>query len=137
MFTVWAMFFRKQKELDPLVVGSVSGSNFASVADAKILGAEITQALVQIESLTLDKDVFSNAIYRSLRDRSKRIDIEPIGRRNPFAPLGDTSVNFTSSVSNVGSILPQNNSEPEESSATTTPQEPASGGQATSTPQTP
>jgi TolA-binding protein len=62
-----------------------------SSAEAQELGNQITQALIQIKQISLDTSIFDDEIYKSLKDRSQQISEEPIGRPNPFAPLGDIS----------------------------------------------
>lgn len=97
LFLVYVMFFKKQDTAEVLI----SGSNFLNtknVAETKLLGDQITQALIQIESLKLDRNVIDSSLFKSLIDRSEPILAEPVGRRNPFAPLSDTSVNYTSGV---------------------------------------
>jgi hypothetical protein len=124
LFTVWAIFFKSDPEVDSLISGSSGSVSGRSLGDAQVLGAQITQALIQIESLELDETVFDNAIFRSLVDRSQLIEKEPIGRRNPFAPLSDTSVNFNSSVSSIdfGTSTEEIEDQPEDEFATTTPE---------------
>lgn len=97
-FVVYAVFFKDDPQLDPLVSGKNSTPGLAVGADTKVIANEIFQSLTRIESLTLDRVIFTNPIFQSLNDRGEPILPEPIGRRNPFAPLGDTSVNFNSSI---------------------------------------
>lgn len=92
-FALYTFFLKPEEDSGELISGRgpIGGSNSAQI---QILGNQITQALIQIESLQLDKSIFQNPIFRNLEDRSRPIPTEPRGRRNPFAPLGDTSVNF-------------------------------------------
>jgi len=78
---------------DVLVTNRNSSTTAVSSQQARALGAQISQALLKIDQITLDRGVFDNSIFKSLEDRSQTIDPEPIGRSNPFAPLGDVSVN--------------------------------------------
>lgn len=55
---------------------------------AQVLGDEITTAINQIQSLKLDNVIFSDPIFLKLIDHSRPIVAEPIGRTNPFAPIG-------------------------------------------------
>jgi hypothetical protein len=93
----YSMFFKKSSDNGQLISGTrnLAGTNYS---ETQQLGSQITAALIQIESLNLDRSIFQNPIYRSLLDRSEPISPEPSGRRNPFAPLSDTSVNFESGV---------------------------------------
>jgi hypothetical protein len=93
-YFAYSMFFKKAEDPMSFITNTNSLNTTRNLADTQALGNQITQALVQIESLTLDKSVFDNPIFRSLDDKSEVISSEPLGRRNPFAPLTDTSVNF-------------------------------------------
>jgi len=58
---------------------------------AQVLGDEITSAISQINSLKLDRTVLDDPIVKKLIDHSKPILPEPVGRKNPFAPIGENS----------------------------------------------
>jgi len=98
LFLIYVIFFKKPDAPETLIAGSDSLGG-RTVAETKVLGNQITQALVQIESLKLDRNVIDGKLFKSLVDRSEPIISEPVGRRNPFAPLSDTSVNYNSGVS--------------------------------------
>lgn len=93
LFVVYAVFIKK----DPTTTtdGSLITSGGVLSEDARALGNQISQALVRIEQIKLDKNIFTDAIYKTLVDRSEPIIEEPIGRPNPFAPIGIISVNST------------------------------------------
>lgn len=95
LFIIYAIFIKPDPTNPELVQGT---SSVAGSEEAKILGNQISQALLRIEQIKLDKSIFTSAIYLTLKDRSQTIAEEPIGRSNPFAPLGDTSVNSTTRV---------------------------------------
>ena len=90
LFVIYAVFIKKAPEGDVLVKSDTATQ---TSTDARLLGTKISQALLRIEQIKLDKSVFTSDIYKSLRDRSVAITEEPMGRSNPFAPLGDVSVN--------------------------------------------
>lgn len=94
LFVVYAVFIKK----DPTSQSLVTTGSTAS-ADAQVLGTQISQALLKIEQIKLDRAIFTSDIYKTLVDRSEPITDEPIGRSNPFAPIGEISV--SSSVRNV------------------------------------
>jgi|SRR3989344_4493695 len=50
--------------------------------------SELLTTLLELKSLTLDESLFTSNAFRSLRDFSQRLVPEPVGRRNPFAPIG-------------------------------------------------
>ncbi|MEN9921575.1 MAG: hypothetical protein RLZZ517_553 [Candidatus Parcubacteria bacterium] len=115
LFVVYAVFIKKGPEVDPLInngAGAISG-------DAQVIGNQISQALLRIEQIKLDKAIFTNNLYRSLVDRSEPISEEPIGRSNPFAPIGGVS-SVNSTTRNASSTVPA------VKSATSTPQTTAS-----------
>lgn len=91
LFIVYALFIKKDPTNTNLVSSGVS--DIQSSAEAQVIGNQIAQALLRIEKIKLDKTIFNSDIYKSLQDRSQPINEEPIGRSNPFAPLGDISVN--------------------------------------------
>ncbi|MBI2048684.1 MAG: hypothetical protein HYT30_02040 [Parcubacteria group bacterium] len=48
----------------------------------------ILDTLFQLRAIQLTGSIFSNPAFSALRDFRTEIVAEPIGRRNPFAPLG-------------------------------------------------
>jgi hypothetical protein len=94
LFVIYAVFIKPDPTTDSLVTGRTTGAVVSS-QEARLLGSQIAQALLKIEQITLDRTIFDNAIFVSLQDRSQPIVEEPVGRTNPFAPIGDTSVNVT------------------------------------------
>jgi len=60
----------------------------ASSEEISIVGAEIIQALNQINSLNLDRSIFERPVYLSLKDLGQPIPLETVGRPNPFSPIG-------------------------------------------------
>ena len=51
-------------------------------------GNDLLSLLLQLKSITLSSEVFSDAAFQSLQDFTVKLTPEPIGRRNPFAPIG-------------------------------------------------
>jgi hypothetical protein len=49
----------------------------------------LVDELLQLRSIRLDGAIFADPAFASLRDSGVDIVSEPIGRRNPFAPLGE------------------------------------------------
>lgn len=86
-------------------ISAIKGSG-----ESQEIGNQITQALNQINLISLDTSIFTNEIYVSLKDRSQQISDEPIGRPNPFAPIGDVSIStITASSSSAISSSTQAN----------------------------
>ncbi|HEY4511054.1 MAG TPA: hypothetical protein VJG29_01640 [Candidatus Paceibacterota bacterium] len=49
---------------------------------------ELLLTLSDLRNVTLDESLFSDPSFRSLVDFGVEIPLQPVGRRNPFAPLG-------------------------------------------------
>ena len=49
---------------------------------------ELLSTLLELRSLQLNEAIFSDPAFRSLRDFGQPLTPQPIGRNNPFAPLG-------------------------------------------------
>jgi len=64
-------------------------------ANTSKMGAEVLMALNQLKTLKLDASIFKDKTFISLRDFSKPLNPEPVGRVNPFSPIG---------VENAGSV---------------------------------
>ncbi len=86
VFFVYAIFFKKDPTGETLIN---TGQGLS--AEAQAIGTQISQGLLRLEQIKLDKSIFTNELYLSLVDRSEPIIDEPIGRPNPFAPIGDIS----------------------------------------------
>ena len=89
---------------------------------AQVLGDEITSAISQINSLKLDRTVLDDPIVKKLIDHSKPILPEPVGRKNPFAPIGaNSSVNgATSSAIKISTATSTTSSTSTKTSTSTT-----------------
>ena len=74
-------------------------SNSPSVDDSQVqlANTEILRILGNIQNITLDDDIFSNPVFRDLRDTRFTIP-KPIqiGRPNPFLPIGFDDVTIQS-----------------------------------------
>lgn len=49
---------------------------------------ELIALLLELKSIRLDETVFTDPAFQSLQDFSQTLVVEPVGRVNPFAPLG-------------------------------------------------
>lgn len=67
---------------EPEAVLSNTGADSTSPAEREILST-----LLELRGITLDGAILTDPSFRSLQDYSTEIVSEPIGRRNPFAPL--------------------------------------------------
>lgn len=57
-------------------------------ATAAPVGGDLILILGRLQSLSLEASVFENPLFRSLVDFGIELSPEPVGRPNPFAPLG-------------------------------------------------
>lgn len=62
---------------------------------------DLVATLLELRSVSLDNTLFEDPAFRSLVDFGIEIVPEPVGRNNPFAPLGRFSTS-TSRISDIG-----------------------------------
>ncbi len=53
-----------------------------------VVGANVLDVLNSVSSINIDTSFFSTPAYQSLVDYSIAVPSQPVGRANPFAPLG-------------------------------------------------
>jgi hypothetical protein len=58
-----------------------------------IIGRELLLALEKMKLVKLDVAFFNDPLYKSLQDTTVEIPKQPIGRRDPFAPLPRSGLN--------------------------------------------
>ena len=56
---------------------------------------DLIALLLQLKAIRLDNALFTDPLFQSLTDYSKELVVEPVGRPNPFAPLGGTAAPAT------------------------------------------
>jgi hypothetical protein len=81
---VWYGMSEKNSGDGLLTSESVGGGSVQSVAERELL-----DTLLELRAIKLDGQIFVNPAFGALRDFTTDIVSEPIGRRNPFAPLGE------------------------------------------------
>lgn len=54
-----------------------------------IIGRDLLSSLDKMKSVKLDTSFFNDPVYKSLQDTSVQVPKQPIGRRDPFAPIGN------------------------------------------------
>jgi hypothetical protein len=91
-----------------IVIVAFSYNLFAGKTDKNLLTSEVKEAknsvletdllsiLIDLRLIKLDDSIFSDKAFQSLRDFGQDIVPEPVGRKNPFAPV-DTNA-LTGSV---------------------------------------
>lgn len=67
--------------------------NFATITSPEMpsaasIGADLIKISEDLSRATLSREVFNAAGYRFLSDFSRALELEPVGRANPFAPIG-------------------------------------------------
>jgi len=70
---------------------------------------ELITMLIELRSIELDNSLFSRESFKSLKDFSIEISPQPVGRNNPFSPIGSDPGDGSVSSDQVdsGSLLPQ------------------------------
>ena len=52
------------------------------------VGQDLLALLRTLRDIQLDNSIFSDPVFQSLEDLSQELVPEPVGRNNPFAPIG-------------------------------------------------
>lgn len=71
-----------------------------SLSTTEGAGSDVLELHSNLERVTLDKTLFSNPAYRALVDFSIVIPPKPMGRLNPFGPVGSGNKTLSASNSN-------------------------------------
>jgi hypothetical protein len=82
-------FFIRTPGSGTVAVGAVSGAAGGAVSSDE---QALIDQLLALRSLRLDETIFSDPLFKSLKDFSEPIPPEPVGRANPFLPIGIGSV---------------------------------------------
>jgi len=51
-------------------------------------GGDLISLLLELKSIKLDTSILQNPVFLTLQDFSIELSPEPVGRPNPFAPIG-------------------------------------------------
>lgn len=81
-FTVYSYFFTGN-------TAPILGTE--AVTPTTAVDQDLISLLFELKGITLDDSIFADPTFRSLQDFSQALVPEPIGRHNPFAPLGSVS----------------------------------------------
>jgi hypothetical protein len=71
-------------EKNLIAAGNVAGKNEPGSFSE---GEEVLLMLKRLKSVKMDTDFFEDKIFKNLSDFSVKINPEPVGRVNPFAPI--------------------------------------------------
>ena len=103
IFTLYSIFF-EDRVSDSLLSGSSGDTDAQSAA----VGKEFLSVLLELRSLELKTDIFSDRTFLILRDFSQTVEPQPTGRPNPFANIGNDRV-----ILNPSENFPENSTEDE------------------------
>ncbi len=86
-FFAYTIFFKDKMRAEP--DGLVNTTTGTSTAAEKQIGVEILSALAALEKLkNMDVEFFNGKIFDNLKRSDQKVPELPIGRKNPFAPIG-------------------------------------------------
>ena len=77
---IWYSFLRDKKPKPLIQATDVTQTNGAD--------SDVVSTLLQLRAVSLSGTIFSEPAFMSLLDFGSQIVPEPVGRPNPFAPLG-------------------------------------------------
>lgn len=90
---------------EPLLVTTTPDGSTASAqgSDQEIIGT-----LLALRAVTLSGSVFADPSFMTLEDHGTTIIPEPVGRQNPFAPLGAQNVRLPAGATSTQVFTPRN-----------------------------
>lgn len=59
-----------------------------SDASGNLVGQDVLDLLQSLQNVSIDPALFSGYAFQNLEDFSITVQAEPLGRTNPFAPIG-------------------------------------------------
>lgn len=72
----------------PLTSSTGIGGQPTTPTDTLAAGGDFAQLLSNVDNIRIDTSIFEDPSYKALRDNRVVLIPEPIGRPNPFAPIG-------------------------------------------------
>lgn len=81
-FIVYQFYYVDGKKDSVLI--SQSGSEISG----SVVGREIVVLLDELQAINLDSSILDDPAFQSLIDFEQEVQEEPIGRSNPFIPVG-------------------------------------------------
>ncbi len=82
LFVGYQFFFAPSQEAVVSVTQTAEGG----------IDHDLVALLFELRGIRLDDAVFSDPLFTSLKDFGKDLVSEPIGRQNPFAPFGGSTI---------------------------------------------
>ena len=83
------LFLSKADTENPGAAAALSAETRAQLERSAEIEREIIQELRKIQSITFDDSLYEDPSFQNLVDFSRPIESQPVGRANPFAPLGE------------------------------------------------
>lgn len=83
LFLLYQMFFSGGRVPNELLTAETGDGAIASAA-----GQELLALLEQLRAIELDETLFADPVFRNLQDFRFELVPEPVGRSDPFAPIG-------------------------------------------------
>ncbi len=80
----YSVFFTGKSDTAALV------SDRAGSSTTAVVGKNLLTLLLTLKSIDLREDIFLDPAFRRLEDFSLELAPQPVGRVNPFAPLGES-----------------------------------------------
>ena len=84
LFGGWYFYSKGSSSASTSQLISSSPNNTAQGA----VGADVLSILNNVSSINIDANFFQTPAYQSLVDYSIAVPPQPVGRNNPFAPVG-------------------------------------------------
>ncbi|MES2134893.1 MAG: hypothetical protein V4449_01465 [Patescibacteria group bacterium] len=78
-FFAYSYFFPKDSA--PALSAEIAPENVS-------VDQDLISLLLELKSIKLNDAIFADSAFKSLQDFSQELVPEPVGRNNPFAPLG-------------------------------------------------
>ncbi len=78
-FVAYSYFYKPQED------SALLAESASTISPAE---QNLITILVELKAITLDASIFADPAFQSLQDFSQALVPEPLGRPNPFAPLG-------------------------------------------------
>ena len=82
-FAVYTYFFKGDRSISLL-----STEGVGEVRD-NVVEIELLSLLLELRTVQLRGEIFDDPAFRSLNDFGQVLEPQPVGRGNPFAPIGE------------------------------------------------
>lgn len=100
-FVGYQMFFSTKD------TGTSTLSTSAVAKQTIVDGAQLYSTLKNLLEVKLEGTIFSNETFKSLVDYGVTIQDQPVGRPNPFAPIGNDSSLQAAATTSIGAAISQ------------------------------